>query len=80
MPIVYHDDLEGSLISTADKIVDLIYLKYLKANITYEHDRRVETYPFAGTPSVKRFTTPSLTTVICTVLRYRFGSRKSRLL
>ena len=45
--VKYHDDLEGSLISTADKIVDLIYLKYLKAKITYEHDRRVETYPFA---------------------------------
>ena len=27
--------------------MDLIYLKYLKAKITYEHDRRVETYPFA---------------------------------
>ena len=24
-----------------------IYLKYLKAKITYEHDRRIETYPFA---------------------------------
>ena len=23
------------------------YLKYLKGKITYEHDRRVETYPFA---------------------------------
>lgn len=45
--VEYNDDLEGSLISTADKIVDLIYLKYLKAKITYEHDRRVETYPFA---------------------------------
>jgi len=45
--VEYHDDFEGSLISTADKIVDLIYLKYLKAKITYEHDRRVETYPFA---------------------------------
>ena len=45
--VEYHEDLEGSLISTADKIVDLIYLKYLKAKITYEHDRRVETYPFA---------------------------------
>ena len=43
----WNDDLEGSLISTADKIVDLIFLKYLKAKITYEHDRRVETYPFA---------------------------------
>ena len=45
--VEYHDDLEGSLISTADKVVNLIYLKYLKAKITYEHDRRVETYPFA---------------------------------
>ena len=35
------------MISTADKVVDLIYLKYLKAKITFEHDRRVETYPFA---------------------------------
>lgn len=43
----YQDVLEGSLITTADKVVDLIYLKYLKAKITYEHDRRIETYPFA---------------------------------
>ena len=45
--ILYQDMLEGSLISTADKVVDLIFLKYLKAKITFEHDRRVETYPFA---------------------------------
>jgi ATP-dependent DNA helicase RecG len=31
----------------ADRVVDLIYLKYLKAKITYENDVRVETYPFA---------------------------------
>ncbi len=43
----YQDTLEGSLITTADKVIDLIFLKYLKAKITYEHDRRVETYPFA---------------------------------
>ena len=43
----YQDVFEGSLISIADKIIDVIYLKYLKAAITYEHDRRVETYPFA---------------------------------
>lgn len=43
----YQDLMEGSLITTADKVIDLIYLKYLKAKITYEHDRRVETYPFA---------------------------------
>ena len=39
----YQDLFEGSLINTADKIIDVIYLKYLKAAITYDHDRRVET-------------------------------------
>ena len=43
----YQDILEGSLLTTADKVIDLIYLKYLKAKISFEHDRRVETYPFA---------------------------------
>ena len=43
----YHDDLEGSLIKNADQVIDLIYLKYLKAKVEYIHDRRVETYPFA---------------------------------
>lgn len=45
--LLYQDVLEDSLIKIADKVIDLIYLKYLKAKITYEHDRRVETYPFA---------------------------------
>ncbi len=45
--ILYQDMLEESLISTADKVVDLIFLKYLKAKITFEHDRRRETYPYA---------------------------------
>jgi len=45
--LLYQDILDGSLMSTADRVIDLIYLKYLKAKITYEHDRRVETYPFA---------------------------------
>lgn len=43
----YQDVIEGSLILIADRVVDLIYLKYLKAAITYEKDVRVETYPFA---------------------------------
>lgn len=43
----YEDVLEESLIVTADRIIDLIYLKYLKAKVTYEHDRRIETYPYA---------------------------------
>lgn len=42
----YQDTIEGSLFNIADKVIDLIYLKYLKAKITYEHDVRVETYPF----------------------------------
>ncbi len=45
--LLYQDFLEGSLLSTADKVVDLIFLKYLKAKVTFEHDRRLETYPFA---------------------------------
>lgn len=42
----YQDDIDGSVIRIADRAIDLIYEKYLKAAISYEHDRRVETYPF----------------------------------
>lgn len=42
----YHDELHGSLIRQAEQVIGLIYLKYLKARITYDHDHRVETYPF----------------------------------
>ena len=42
----YQDTVEGSLFYIADRIIDLIYTKYLKAAITYEHDIRVETFPF----------------------------------
>lgn len=45
--VVYHNDLEESLIVTASKVIDLIYQMYLKAKIDYEHDVRVEEYPFA---------------------------------
>lgn len=45
--LAYHHDLEGSLIVNASKVIDLIYLMYLKAKISYKHDIRVETYPFA---------------------------------
>ena len=34
------------MISQADKVVDLIFTKYLKANISYQGVTRVETYPF----------------------------------
>lgn len=42
----YQDTVEGSLFQMADKVIDLIYMKYLKAAISYQHDVRVETYPF----------------------------------
>jgi len=45
--VVYHNDLEESLIVNANKVIDLIFQMYLKAKISYEHDKRVEDYPFA---------------------------------
>ncbi len=42
----YQDELRGSLLSIANKVVELIYLKYLKAAISYNKETRVETYPF----------------------------------
>lgn len=42
----YQDEIHGSLISQADKVVDLILTKYLKADISYQGVTRVETYPF----------------------------------
>lgn len=44
--LIYQDVLSGSLISIADKVMDVLYLKYIKAFITYENDRRVEHYPY----------------------------------
>ena len=45
--IDYMDEVHGSLILQADRVIDLIYLKYLKAAVSYEKDIRVEIYPFA---------------------------------
>ena len=45
--ILYQDEVHGSLLIIADRVIDLIYLKYLKAAISYHKDTRVETYPFA---------------------------------
>lgn len=44
--LLYQDEIHGSLISQADKVVDLIFTKYLKAAISYHGVTRVETYPF----------------------------------
>lgn len=45
--VVYHNDLDESLIVNAHKVVDLIFQMYLKAKISYDHDIRIEEYPFA---------------------------------
>ena len=45
--ILYQDEVRGSLILIADRVVDFIYLKYLKAKISYYKETRVETYPYA---------------------------------
>lgn len=42
----YQDEVHGSLISQADKVIDLLYTKYLKADISYVGVTRVETYPY----------------------------------
>jgi ATP-dependent DNA helicase RecG len=42
----YQDELHGSLLVIADRIIELIFTKYLKAPITYEKEIRIETYPF----------------------------------
>lgn len=42
----YQDEIHGSLMSQADKVVDLIFTKYLKATISYQEVTRIETYPF----------------------------------
>lgn len=45
--LLYHDDVHGSLIEQAEKTLDLIYFKYLKAKIWYENGvQRVEKFPF----------------------------------
>lgn len=43
----YQDVVERSLVLIADRVVELIYLKYLKAFISYDKEVRVETYPYA---------------------------------
>lgn len=44
--LVYQDEIHGSLLAQAEKVVDLIYTKYLKGIVSYEGVVRVETYPY----------------------------------
>ena len=43
----YQEEVGGSLILQADSVADLIFLKYLKAWVSYDVDVRVETYPYS---------------------------------
>ena len=45
--VLYQDEVKGSLLEQAEKCIDLIFTKYLKATITYDGPTRVETFPFA---------------------------------
>lgn len=42
----YQDEIHGPLILQADKAIELIYTKYMKALIDYEGLQRIETYMF----------------------------------
>jgi ATP-dependent DNA helicase RecG len=43
--ILYQDEINGPLISIADRIMDIIYTKYFKGLIRYEGIQRVDKYP-----------------------------------
>ena len=45
-PFLYQDEVHGSLFEQADKTLDLLLTKYLRAYISYEGINRVEKYPF----------------------------------
>lgn len=42
--VIYHDEIHGPLILQADKAVDMLYTKYLKALVSYEGLQRIETF------------------------------------
>lgn len=42
--LLYQDEVHGSILEQIDKVVELIYLKYMKAKISYEGMQRIERY------------------------------------
>ena len=40
----YQDEIHGSVLEQIDKVIELVYLKYMKAKITYEGVQRIERY------------------------------------
>jgi ATP-dependent DNA helicase RecG len=44
--LIYHDEIHGNLFQQADRTMDLLLTKYMKAKVSYEGITRVETFPF----------------------------------
>ena len=42
--IIYHDEVPGPLMTLADKVVDMMYSKYMKALSSYKGLQRIETF------------------------------------
>lgn len=42
--LLYQDEIHGSLLEQVDKAIEVIYLKYMKAKISYEGIQRIERY------------------------------------
>lgn len=44
--LIYHDEIHGNLFLQADKTMELLLTKYLKARVSYDGINRVETFQF----------------------------------
>ena len=42
--LLYQDEIHGSILEQIDRIVELVYLKYMRARITYQGMQRIERY------------------------------------
>ena len=69
--VTYHHDLEESLLVNAGKVIDLIYLMYLKAKSAMNMIDVSRNIPLPERPFVKQSTMRLPTTVICMALRFR---------
>jgi ATP-dependent DNA helicase RecG len=43
--LIYHDEIHGDLFTQAQKVMELLLTKYLKAAISYQGLQRIESYP-----------------------------------
>ncbi len=44
--LLYQDEIHGNILEQIEKAMDLLFTKYIKANISYEGIQRVETYEY----------------------------------